>query len=236
MKRFSGLISHSGGLKYHARSVRYLKTLWASHRFHVESFLEKWNPPRAHLLLIGPSGGYSLPKAWLKKFDQITAIEPDPIARKIFEIRFGIRPHWIKSPLDFHLAFSSEFEKRVSDASSILFCNLLGQLEIQDEVLFKASLRKIYDGKAWASYHDVLSGSGFRFELPPELNTLARKLSLEELKQGIDPIGPSSTIELNAHPAYDLFTTDQSALFQYWEWTLTPNQTQVIEGVIRHGE
>jgi hypothetical protein len=82
-------------------------------------------------VLVGPSGGYCLPAAFLERFAVIDAIEPDPLARWMFARRFPVlvsRVRWHATdyfaPAEGPRALERDFPARPA-----LFCNLLGQLD-----------------------------------------------------------------------------------------------------------
>ena len=234
MNLFPSLFHYSGGVVYHWRAFWNQQKAWAKHRFHTAAFLEEWNPQSSTLYLIGPSGGYSLPQNWLKKFKTIIAFEPDAIARKIFELRMGIKPQWIRSPFLFEALQMREitFNKN----SAILFCNLLGQMDFDQEagLLAQEALCKLAQTHELASYHDALSGDHFRFEWQSPMigNEPVRvKYEMEALDPYFCPNEGITELDLHVHPASFLFQDEEPFRYQYWEWQITPQQTHVIEGV-----
>jgi len=236
MNLFPSLFHRSGGLVYHWRALLNLKQRWKLHREHTRAFIEEWNPQGEELHLIGPSGGYSLPKEWLRKFKSITAYEPDWIARRIFELRNGIKPKWVIQPFDFKSLKNGDltFPKK----SVILFCNLLGQLHFdeQEGLEAQAELLKLAGDHEFASYHDIVSGDHFRFEWasPMDGETPIRvKYEIEALDPYFSPDEGLTELNLHVHPAAYLFQDAEPFRYQYWEWQITPTQTQVIEGVYR---
>ena len=234
MDLFPSLFHYSGGLTYHWRAFQNQQKLWAKHRFHTGAFLDEWNPLASSLYLIGPSGGYSLPKDWLIKFKSITAFEPDPIARKIFEWRTGIKPLWIKKPFSFEALQKKEMT--FTDNSAILFCNLLGQMDFDQEagLLAQEELGKLAHIHALASYHDALSGDEFRFDWSSPMigdQPVRVKYEMEVLEPYFTPNEGLTELDLHVHPASFLFQDEEPFRYQYWEWQITPKQTQVIEAV-----
>ncbi len=226
-------LNSTGGLIYHIRAKRYT-SLWSAHRSAVQSFLENWLIDSDEILLIGPSGGYSLPLSWLRSFKRIIAIEPDPLARMIFQSRTGLRPEYLKLKLD--LENPDPVIQSFDRAVPILFCNILGQLPVKNEYLAIKNLNTLLEGRSYASYHDVLSGKGIQVRVPTQSNS--KKKSVNELRAWIKPEDSLVTrekIELNQHQAYDWFqqavTNTFEQKFTYWEWAITPSQTQLIEGV-----
>jgi hypothetical protein len=230
MSILAKLFTHSGGLIYHARAWRAGHT-WKSHRNSVRDFLNAWNPPADTLVLVGPSGGYSLPAGWLKKFDEVIAVEPDPVARALFEWRLKMKLTWLSQPLDFN--DPSLFLAQIPPKSAILFCNLLGQVSVSSAFKMKATLQKITEGRPWASYHDVISGTGIHLQVPAA--TDFKKKTVDEIKTWVNltaeaRAGDSTVRELSLHDAFDLFPAGEG-VFHYWDWTLTGTRTHLIEGV-----
>jgi len=224
-------MSRSGGIVYHLRSLLHGKkgsnALWADHRAGVEKFLMLWNPPEKKLILIGPSGGYSLPKNFLDRFDEIIAFEPDPLARLIFEKRFQLKPRWITEAVQFHQL--DTFSKLIPVGSAVLFSNLLGQLYFKRSSEVQKNLAKILAPFSWASYHDALSGENLEFDT--ELAETGRKATLSQMKSWIYPKIKGGTLEVNAHQAPDLFAPQSEVKFYYWQWRIHPKRTHLIEGV-----
>lgn len=157
----------SGGLLYHWRALR-SRSRWQAFAVEIEDWLSAWNPPRAHLLLIGPSAGYTLPSRWLESFARVTAYDTDPLASFFFRRR--------------HPSANAEFKRtdvfwnggRLSAGvlkrelakhpqACVLFSNVLGQLLLEgtaseDEWLaFLRELRGTLNGRVWASYHDIFT-------------------------------------------------------------------------------
>lgn len=234
MNLFPSIFHYSGGIVYHWRALRNLDRLWSSHLDQTRAFLEEWAPQSKTIYLIGPSGGYSVPKEWLKRFTKIIAFEPDPSARIIFQIRNRIRTEWISKPFDF--LDLKEGKIQFEPGSAILFCNLLGQIHFDEEsgFLAQAELLKLTESHEFASYHDVLSGNYFRFEwTSPTLDDepVRAKFDVETMDPYITPDEGTPELNLHIHPANYLFQDEEPFRYQYWEWRVTPTQTQIIEGV-----
>ncbi len=85
-----GLVNAAGGLLYHFTAWRFRKTLWRSYSEQAAKLLAEWSPDESALVIVGPSAGWNLPAAFLQRFDRVTAIEPDPLARLLLRLRF---PH-----------------------------------------------------------------------------------------------------------------------------------------------
>lgn len=233
MNLFPSLFHHSGGVVYHWRALFHQSKHWKKHSDQTRLFLEEWNPKSESLYLIGPSGGYSLPLTWLKKFKDITAIEPDALSRKIFEWRTGLKPNWITEPFRFdELKNNTPYFKK---NSAILFCNLLGQLHFDETAGLQAqeTLCQLTQSHEVASYHDILSGDDFRFEWTSPMDgdePLRVKYEIEALDPYLTANEGIAELDLHVHPAAYLFQ-DDFFRYQYWEWQITNKQTQVIEAV-----
>ena len=151
----------SGGLRWHGRALLRHKTLWAPFRAALATFLERWQPSTRSLILVGPSAGWCLPDAFLRRFDRIVAVDPDRWAGFLFR---RLHPaarvaDWIAG--DF-FAEAQDILAREPDAA-VLFCNVLGQLRFAglDEAVIAArlaALPALLEGHPWASFHEILSG------------------------------------------------------------------------------
>lgn len=161
------LFRPSGGLVYHWRALQN-GWRWRTFRRDVAQWLDVWDCSKEHLLLIGPSGGHTLPTLWLRQFKKIDAYDLDPLARFFFQLRHR------HSHISFHQRDMFWREGRLSLApiqevlhenpqASILFCNVLGQVllenaaEESDWYQFLKDLRQLLSGRSWASYHDMYS-------------------------------------------------------------------------------
>jgi hypothetical protein len=193
----------------------------------VRKFLSEWNPKSRNLILIGPSGGYSLPEGWLSKFDSITAFEPDFMARMLFENRHRVNPQWIRKGFPFH-DFSA-LREIPKEGAAVLFCNILGQLPIRNPSRFQTVMQQELKGREWASYHDALSGEGIEFDLE---DRRPGRASLQEMESWSYVKNPKKReVSVNSHPAPDLFRGGDALEFRYWQWRILPNFTHLIEGV-----
>lgn len=177
-------LNATGGLRYHLRAWRYRRTLWAPFARSIREWLEGWRPPERSIVLVGPSGGYCLDLRFLGRFENVCAVELDPVARWIFgrraraalsggrtSVRFDARDYF--SPVDGR--FTLDGLRALLDqhrSSAVLFCNILGQLpllgptpeseeDLQKDGSFErwlAALPEAMQGRSWASFHDRLSG------------------------------------------------------------------------------
>jgi hypothetical protein len=159
------LFRPSGGLAYHWLAAR-SRLRWRPFRIAVEQALTDWNPPGEELILLGPSGGYTLPTAWLRRFKKIHAYDTDPLAPFFFRRRHGhCHAEFLRRDLFWRDgkisgdAFAELLAKR--PAAAVLFSNLLGQLPLEGSLgdaewrEFLTALATALTGRAYASYHDL---------------------------------------------------------------------------------
>jgi hypothetical protein len=155
----------SGGLRYHWRAWRQRRA-WAGFRKEIETWLEEWAPETDELILIGPSGGYTLPTEWLRKFKTIYAFDADPLAKVFFRREHpGVNVRFERRDLFWDEGrFSAQSLQNVMKAhpnAAVLLSNVLGQLLLEHNVSeeawehFLAELRGRLERKSWASYHDL---------------------------------------------------------------------------------
>ncbi|USN46147.1 MAG: hypothetical protein H6626_07900 [Pseudobdellovibrionaceae bacterium] len=167
----------TGGFFYHYSAWRYNRSLWGPFRHKLNGWLKRWNPQQKNLVLVGASGGYSLNEDFLSRFDNLTCIDPDPLARLLFKRRFSdLSVHWVEHDY-FRLDTSSPQPhgwKQISNDFSdhaILICNFLGQAPLllakqfknetfnKQYVEWKTYLNLALENRSWASYHDLYSAS-----------------------------------------------------------------------------
>ena len=151
----------SGGLAWHWRAWRGASR-YQAFRAAIRDWLTAWEPPCRRLVLVAPSAGWTLPGAWLSRFEQIVAIDLDPLAPWLF--RLNHQRHfvqlqnfeWIRRDL------VSELPLRLAawPDAAVLFCNVLGQLAIErdDHDAVLATLPQLLRSQHWASFHDCYTG------------------------------------------------------------------------------
>lgn len=171
-----GLVNPAGGLYYHVRAWRYSRRLWEPFRASVARWLAEWSPPERVLLLVGPSGGYTLPMEWITgRFDRVVAVEPDPLARWIFERKFrqtadaqgqqvGVPGlEWRNEDLLSSHILNAFLGRGSGEGMAVLYSNILGQMGILGRE-FEEAKRIVSvlaaSGCSWATYHDRFSSSG----------------------------------------------------------------------------
>ncbi|MBI3556031.1 MAG: hypothetical protein HY074_07195 [Deltaproteobacteria bacterium] len=144
------LISPAGGLRYHWRALSHSKILWSPFRSAIGEWLEGWQPRERRLILIGPSAGYCLTPKLLARFDEIVALEPDPVARVLLPFRMKhprltlLSDSFFTSPDEtVRLSGLQQMLNSYPD-SAVLFCNLLGMLaSCRRRSTFRLNRRKV---------------------------------------------------------------------------------------------
>jgi len=213
------LADHSGGLTYHWRALRYHNTLWAPFCKQVGHWLLAWRPPQRHLLIVGPSAGYSLEPGFLAGFDEVTILEPDPLARRLLARRFP-RVVFRHGTLDCMSSLEGpDFLAAEYPDCAILFSNVIGQRLEDAPDGWAQALREALSGHSWASYHDVIST-----EVAPAVRApvfLPQEHCLEDM------LGRfwSSGGELVLH---DHLTFSAIPVHEYAIWQLLPSRFHVI--------
>lgn len=242
----------SGGILYHYLALRFSRSLWRPFLNTVAQWLGSWNPQADELIIFGSSAGYSLPSEFLHRFRRVICVEPDPLARFLFQKRFrGLAIEFaperaLLAPLtDLPTGSSAkraverlqEFLARYPDAA-VLFANVLGQLPLEfphlsDEIFAShlIAIRAAVKGRTWASYHDILS-------------TWAHPTNLQPFALPAGPFDPEEFAKLNLQPPATkdirLEVTDHqtSALsagepMQCTWWQIAPGRYHLI-GFLHH--
>jgi hypothetical protein len=238
-----GLFTPTGGLVYHARALRYRDGLWAPFRGALATWLVHCLPPNDELILVGPSGGHCLPLAQLRRYRRLIALEPDPLARSILRgrvspVRLEVehRDLMLAPLLSGARGLETLLERRPE--ASLLFCNLLGQVQIdlaeeqqeRFQAEFKRRLLPLLAGRFWASFHDRWSVNRDQHAAPAPPLTLSF-----ESRPGDEQLGCAYFGAAGA--AVTAFDHGASALFpaawprRYFSWQLTPRALHVVEGV-----
>lgn len=236
----------AGGLSYHCRAALNASQRWGPFRENVGSWLRGWQPPERHLVLVGPSGGYTLPITWLTTFEKLTILEPDPVARWLLRRKLTNQVRTNRSGRSPECAFIADDNLVTQPARlpelvarnapcAILFSNILGQLghligdaTRGDTAAIKAAVRDVARHRSWASYHDRVSGA-VAPNIPPTGLHAPRRLTEAELY----PLYAHSpkTVTLVDHDTDELFPKDVA--HSYFSWPLTAGYFHLIEAV-RH--
>lgn len=223
------LFNPTGGLIYHLRARRYQDSLWAPFRQQVAQFLDDWHPREKELLILGPSGGYTLPSDFLERFEKLYLFDPDPWAPIFFRKNHpGLNVEWSRKNLIFQ---SKKFAPELltdwlkNKNVAVLFSNLLGQLpligdsdHLQD---WWNDLQPELARHSWASYHDLFSF--------PQYAALPSKLAASPVvPQLVDwALKSKKPLELTDHGTSELFPNSLGA----WTWHLSPRRTHIVSGV-----
>lgn len=257
MSAFTYLTGPTGGLTYHTLALMYRRSLWRPFLDRVEHWLEHdWKPNSPHLVVFGSSAGWTLPRDFIRGFESVTCVEPDPMGRWLFRrrfmterkkrfsavARFDLLPWTSHAPTTF-----GEFvNSRPNHA--FLFSNILGQVALlPDEATHhrksnpaRAPIAETHtrfisalQGREWASYHDVFSSRA-----TPHLNVDGMDLPAAATPAG-DNNAPSDDT-LAADLASRFFptsaeVTDHETLWlsrgrptRLAVWNLRPDQNHVI--------
>ncbi len=205
----------TGGPFYHARAL-FNRSRWQPLREWVSMNLSRHNL-KDHLVLVGPSGGWSLPQhSFFENFKTISVYDPDPLAKKIFRMRFGIQVQWHCE--DFFLNDGSALLSRPAHCT-YLFCNVLGQLGLvykknwpRTEAIFKTRLLNFFNSHHWLSYHDVYS-----------MNGVAHHLIYQDLNDFLAKENPQG--EIVDHMTKDFFLKSHEQLFG---WQMSSKRVHLL--------
>ncbi len=244
----------AGGLVYHLRALRYSSPLWQEFRDHLRTWIRDWHPKTDALIVVGPSGGHTLPISELGHFREIIALDIDPLAGWVFRIRHLelLRQRrqkliWRRKDVFFnsHGEWDGSFLKSFLSAHpqhAILFANVLGQLGLQSSNSdfasapdlgphSKDSLQSLLKSRAWASYHDRLSG-----EIPLRSVSLRSPHSLSN-SDLLDPFVDRDQLETSGAPLEMTDHLTENWLkgegFSYFRWQLLPHQWHIIEATFQ---
>lgn len=236
------LFSPTGGLVYHLRARRHRERLWLPFRRAVAAWLAEALPPGEELILVGPSAGHCLPSEHLARFERLLLLEPDAVGRFLFRRRLGSSPisHMTEDLLVSPLLSGApglDALLQARPSAAVLFCNLLGQLQLDSSDEQHAGWRAAFQrrilpelrGRRWASFHDrwSLDRAASEPPLPLELH-FARAPSDDEL--GASLFGASGPpVAVLDHGTAGLFP--EAGPHRYFTWQLTADALHVVEAV-----
>lgn len=243
-------LNDAGGLRYHARALRYSKGLWRPFRWALGEWLLGFTPASRTLVLVGPSGGYCIQPFVFERFDTLICLEPDPIARWVFARRLKQAPLEKQPRLEFiaedHLIREPEKLPKLMQSlgdASLLFSNVIGQACVllgvdQDGPELsrvRLGVEAAIQGRAWASFHDRVSGQLCpAFQQPFVCQTRMTDQEVTDhlfdassLKPGAPDVG------LTDHLTQGFFP--EALPHSYFSWELEPGAFHLIEAV-RSGE
>ena len=183
--------------------------------------------------------------AFLARFEEVIALDPDPLAKQIFSSRLkvqflGSRPprlHWEEADL-LGSGDVSELGRLLAEQTTrpaILFCNVLGQLrflvkESSEGAVFERlrnTLPALLEGRSWASFHDRVSGivrPGFSQPFFSD-----HRLSDQELLDQFYEMKPGERGELHDHLTEGLFRPHVP--HTYFHWQIKQGWHHLIEAV-----
>lgn len=234
-------LNPAGGLRYHLRALL-SGNAWQPFRLQLGAWLEGFTPSSERALLVGPSAGYTFSDEFLRRFRELTVLEPDPIAARLLAQR--VRRLGLPAPMIVHrdaliaplLAGQGGLPDLLDEdpARCLVFGNVLGQtrfLTSDDEFeRFKAAFRERVtprlEGRAWLSFHDRLSGR-VAPELPEPLEA-AKRLSDTEVTELYSRAG--GRIELFDHLSDGFFPPELP--HRYFGWSIDSTHHHLIEGVM----
>lgn len=216
----------SGGLVYHLRAWRYGKSLWSAFHAHLRDWLTAWQPDANHLVLVGPSGGYALEAGFLERFERITVLEPDGLARYILSRRFPQAAFHFDTGFD--LVRPDGFQRlaqRYPDAA-FLFCNLLGQGLVGqpskfDRQAWLSDLAPALKDRSWASWHDLASS-----HRRPDSRASCQLQRAEPLDEVLGRFWQGGELSIHDHECAGMAS---DAPRRYVLWELRPGQYHVVE-------
>jgi hypothetical protein len=170
------ILNPSAGINYHLRAI-WNRRLWRPFVDYVAAWLSDWRKDSRligvrTLVLIGPNAGYTLPKDFVRSFESVVVVEPDPLAYVLFESRFQCRAKWVRRDY-FGLDQKPPHPQALTELfvsypnAAFLFCNILGQLPVLlreskgvDVERYMLELGTVLSGARSvpvASYHDRYS-------------------------------------------------------------------------------
>lgn len=223
------LFNPTGGLVYHLRARRYRNSLWLPFRQQISTFLDSWQPPEKELLVLGPSGGYTLPTDFLERFEKIWLFDPDRLSPLFFNRNHpSLNIEWSRENLILdNKQFTTEKMRTWLRGKNvaILFSNLLGQLpliaDVESTQDWWRKLQPTLADHSWASYHDLFSFPQFA-KLPAVLPAGPVVPQLVEWA-----IQQQKPLELIDHGTSELFPDSLGT----WTWNFSPQRTHIVGGV-----
>jgi hypothetical protein len=191
------LLAPSGGLEWHLRALRHRNRLWADFRAELRAWLAQWRPEARDLLLLGAGAGWCLPDDFLARFGGIHAVDLDPLAPLLFRALHGRALAAAGVALGFERADAFAGLPGVlarHPGHAVLFANMLGQRRFhhQDADATEAELAALaarLTGRAWASFHDRLSGRAPDLATMPDAFACAVALAPVDLARRVGASG-----------------------------------------------
>jgi hypothetical protein len=236
-------LNPAGGLRYHTRAL-FGGQLWAPYRSALAAWLARFEPNAERAILVGPSAAHCIPDAFLRRFTELTLLEPDPIAgwlltRRLRRLglpapRVERKDQLIRPLLDGTTGLAELLQ--ASAGSCVIFCNVLGQtrflLQDVEFLAFKAAFREhvlpALEQRAWLSFHDRLSGTlAARFAAP--FTAPARLSDAAVLRDLYRAESRAGAGELLDHESDGFFPNHLAHV--YFHWQIDGERCHLIEGV-----
>lgn len=212
------LLSPSGGLVWHCTAWR-RRGDWGDFIRQLDGWLRAWSPPRQRLIIIGGSAGYTLPAAWLRGFDHLLVLDPDPVGRALWRARM---PRARFGRLDALAPGGLAALVHAHPDAALLFANLLGQVDCPHPTGWPGELAKLPATVSWASFHEAFSTTVTATHRAP-----LRVPTVPELNQLVAHFWPGlAELALIDHGCLGLGGAGD---YQYAPWSLRPGQEHLIE-------
>ena len=236
-------LNAAGGVRYHVRALLAGRD-WQPFRSALASWLAAFEASAERAVWVGPSAGYTFPDEFLRRFAQITVLEPDPIAAHLIGRRLrrlGIVTQIERSDLLIRPLLDDGdglAEMLLADpAASLIFGNVLGQTRflVQDpdfermKRAFRERIVPLLATRAWLSIHDRLSGT-----LAPSFQqpyTAPSRLDDAAVLRELYPSAPTGAeIELFDHESEGFFPSQLA--HTYFHWQIDRGRHHLIEAVM----
>jgi hypothetical protein len=234
------LFTPSGGFVYHLRAARHRARLWATFRAQVADWIEAKLPLGKELVLVGPSAGHCLPLAHLARFQRLTVLEPDAVARWLLRRGLGRSDVELESRdllLEPLLTGTAGLPELLASRprAAVLFCNVLGQLHFglsdDEHARFQEQFRRrivpLLAGRPWASFHDRWSLDAGVTEPRPPLVFPALPSPQDLGRAWFGSVGPP--LAVLDHGTAELFPSELPR--RYFGWQISADAFHLVEGV-----
>lgn len=189
----------------------------------VAHWLRDWRPPCTRLLLVGPSAGWTLPRAFVERFDSVTVLEPDPLAR--WRLRRHFKPNSVRfDDLNLFAPGGLAALREHYAGHAVLFANILGQLAPSEHP--EAWCQQLCAALApfhWASYHDLAATAR-----PPDRTNVASFNGHESLDRILGHFWHGGTLEIVDHGTAALADGHP---YKAVTWVLTPARHHLVAWV-----
>ena len=235
-------MNRAGGPFYHLRALRSASSRWRPFRDTLGEWLSEVLPRTPSLVLVGPCAAYCIADAFLARYDHVTLLEPDPIARVVLSrrlTRLGVRSvepvarDLLVSPLVRGTPGLDVLLEERRDAS-VLFANVLGQIRF---LTTEGDFDKWHSGwtervaprlarRRWASFHDRVSAA----VAPTRAMPFRAAARIPDDALGATFYARAAgRVELLDHLTLGLFPAELP--HAYFHWELEPGAHHLVEAV-----